>query len=142
MGLPGQKMPESHHSKWKGPQDSFWIGNTKGGLHCELRGASYSGPLLNLYKPAPPASWHNDGNGGFRIESEKQSKKAIVYSGKRSLIAGEELEFEFSLIITPVKPLDTKGQFTNRYYHNGQDPLAKARRAGCKCENYKCASCQ
>jgi len=125
MGLPGQKTPENHQAKWKGPQDSFWIGNAKGGLHCELRGASYAGPLLNLYKPAPPESWDNDGKGGFEIKSSEESTLAIVNSGKRQLKKGEEIEFEFSLIITPVKPLDTEGQFTNRYYHNGQDPWPK-----------------
>ena len=125
MGLPGKSVPASHKSKWEGPQDSFWIGNTKGGLHCELRGASYSGPLLNLYKPAPPESWDNDGNGGFEIKSTEESTKAIVYSGKRQLKKGEEIEFEFSLIITPVKTLDAKSQFTDRYYHNGTDPWPK-----------------
>lgn len=125
MGLPGQLVPSTHKSKWKGPQDAFWIGNTKGGLHCELRGASYSGPLLNLYKPAPPASWDNDGKGGFKIESSEHAVKAVAYSGKRQLKKGEEIEFEFSLIITPVKPLNTKSQFTDRYYHNGGDPWPK-----------------
>lgn len=122
MGLPGQKTPKAHQAKWKGPQDAFWMGNTKGGLHCELRGASYSGPLLNLYKPVPPPSWDNEGHGGFEIESSEQTTKAIVYSGKRMMKKGEEIEYEFSLIITPVKPLNTKSQFTDRYYHNGQDP--------------------
>ena len=125
MGLPGQKTPENHQAKWKGPQDAFWIGNTTGGLHCELRGTSYSGPLLNLYKPAPPSSWDNGGKGGFEIKSSEGSTKAIVYSGKRQMKKGEELEFEFSLIITPVRPINTQSQFTDRYYHNGQDPWPK-----------------
>lgn len=125
MGLPGQLTPKKHDAKWKGPQDSFWMGNVKGGLHCELRGADYTGPLLNLYRPAPPTSWHNNGKGGFRIRSDGPQTKAIVYSGARDLKAGDEVEFEFSLIITPVKKLDTKGQFTNRYYHNGEDPWPK-----------------
>lgn len=122
MGLPGQATPSRHHAKWKGPQDSFWIGSAKGGLHCELRGAEYAGPLLNLYKPAPPVSWHNEGRGGFKIVSKRDEIKAISYSGKREFRLGDEVEFEFALIITPVKKLDTKAQFTNRYYHNYKDP--------------------
>jgi len=125
MGLPGQKIPQAHEAKWDGPQDSFWIGNTKGGLHCELRGASYTGPLLNLYKPAPPESWYNHGKGGYRVETLGNSVTAIAFSGKRSFKQGEHIEFEFSLIITPVKKLNSKSQFTNRYYHNGQDPWPK-----------------
>ena len=125
MGLPGQQTPHHHQAKWGGPQDSFWVGNVKGGLHCELRGASYHGPLLNLYKPAPPESWHNNGKGGFEIKKGPGTALATAYSGARSLKSGEEVEFEFSLIITPVKKLDTKSQFTNRYYHNGMDPWPK-----------------
>ena len=125
MGLPGQLTPSTHEAKWKGPQDSFWMGSVKGGLHCELRGATYSGPLLNLYKPQPPKSWDNDGKGGFRIQTNDQKTKAIVYSGQRSLQAGEELEFEFSLLITPVRKIDAEAQFTNRYYHNASDPWPK-----------------
>lgn len=122
MGLSGQLTPNAHESKWEGPQDSFWVGNVKGGLHCELRGATYSGPLLNLYKPAPPPSWNNDGKGGFKIQTTAKDIKAIVYSGPRNLNTGDEVEFEFSLLITPVRKLDTEAQFTNRYYHNGGDP--------------------
>ena len=47
----------------------------------------------------------------------------MVYSGKRSLEKGEELTFEWSMLLTPVKDIDYKSQFTNRYYHNGGQPV-------------------
>ncbi|MDX1285767.1 MAG: DUF6067 family protein, partial [Draconibacterium sp.] len=45
-----------------------------------------------------------------------------VYSGERKLEAGEEVEFIWSFLITPVKKLNTQSQFVNRYYHNGGAP--------------------
>ena len=122
MGLPGTSVPEKHDAKWDGPHDAFWIGNTKGGLWCELRGSDYHGPLLNLYQPEFPESWYNGNKGGFRIEKNDNVVKAIVYSGQRSLDAGEEIEFEWSFLMTPVKKADMKSQFVNRYYHNGGEP--------------------
>lgn len=144
MGLPGQEVPREYDGKWDLPEkkvdnfgvsiptsteqqwlwpfDSFWIGNAHAGIHCELRGNTYSGPLLKLYRPAYPESWSNSGKGGFRIRKEEHETKAIVYSGERSLKAGKPITFDFALIITPVKPLDIKSQFVDRYYHNGPKP--------------------
>jgi len=123
MGLPGTTVPQTLEAKWKGPHDSFWIGNTHAGIWCELRGGTYHGPLLNLYHPAPPESWYNRDNGGFRIEKSAAQTKAVVYSGKRELKAGENLDFEWSLLMTPVKKINTQSQFTDRYYHNGGNPM-------------------
>lgn len=123
MGLPGTTVPKEHNAKWKGPHDSFWIGNNKAGLWLELRGDAYHGPLLNLYRPEHPNSWSNNGKGGFTIESRSDEIKAIVYSGDRYLKKGEEIEFEWSMLLTPVKDINYKSQFTDRYYHNGGDPI-------------------
>ncbi len=123
MGLPGTIVPKEFQSKWKGPYDSFWMGNTHGGLWCELRGSTYSGPLLNLYHPAPPPSWYNNDNGGFRIEKNSHETKAIVFSGRRDMKTGENVDFEWSLLITPVKKINYRSQFTDRYYHNGSKPM-------------------
>ncbi len=122
MGLPGTRVPSKHQSKWKGPEDSFWVGNTRGGMWVELRGSNYHGPLLNLYHPAPPRSWDNEGSGGFRITQEENRVLATIYSGERELKAGEEIEFEFALLITPVKTVNSASQFRDRYYHNSVKP--------------------
>lgn len=143
-GLPGQNTPTAYEGKWDTPEmavndhgvsipvnkqanwlwpfDSFWMGNAKAGIHCELRGSTYSGPLLNAYRPAYPASWHNSGKGGFRLKKEGEVTRMTVYSGTRTLKADQSIDFEFSLIITPVKLLNLKSQFTDRYYHNGAKP--------------------
>jgi hypothetical protein len=122
MGLPGATVPDQHDTTWHGPEDSFWIGNTRGGLWVELRGSTYHGPLLNLYHPAPPESWSNHGKGGFRIENRDTELVAKVYSGERKLKKGEKVEFEFALLMTPVKDINPKSQFRDRYYHNSSEP--------------------
>jgi hypothetical protein len=137
MGLPGSVAPETHDAKWERPHDSFWLGGTRAGLYCELRGASYCGPLLNLYHPAPPASWYNSGKGGFRIRTTGAQRNVIVYSGHRQLRKGERLQFECAFIITPVKELNTHSQFTDRYFHNplAPDPDERYLAAGVKIIN-------
>jgi hypothetical protein len=123
MGLPGTKVPDGHEAKWKGPYDSFWVGNADGGIWCELRGSDYHGPLLNLYHPAPPVSWYNNDKGGFKIEKGPDETKAVIYSGTRDMKAAEEIVFEWSILITPVKKINYKSQFLDRYYHNGGNPM-------------------
>lgn len=145
MGLPGQAVPSDYEGKWDSPTkiideagvsiptsktenqlypfDSFWLGSASSGIHCELRGTSYSGPLLNLYKPSYPESWNNGGKGGFKIKKNDNSCDVVVYSGDREVKKGEVLKFEFSLIVTPIKELDLRSQFDDRYYHNGNQPI-------------------
>ncbi len=124
MGQPGRYMPKRLDAKWgKGPYDSFWIGGVHAGLYCELRGASYCGPLLNLYRPMPPASWSNGEKGGVLFEKSGEVAMAEAYTGKRHLSKGDTLNFEFALMVTPVKEIDYVSQFKDRYYHNGQRPV-------------------
>lgn len=125
MGLPGTTVPRSHEAKWEGPHDSFWMGNTDAGLWCELRGSDYHGPLLNLYHPEYPASWFNENKGGFRTEILKDAVKAIVYSGPRELEKDAEMEFEWAMLITPVKEINYQSQFTDRYFHNALAPIPR-----------------
>ncbi len=122
MGLSGRYCPSSYSWKWMGPQDSYWVGSVNAGLHCELRGASYSGPLLNLYHPAPPSGWYNANKGGFAIQTFDNTVLTTTYSGERILKSGEEVNYRFRLLVTPVKKLNPQDQFDNRYYHNGKNP--------------------
>ena len=122
MGLPGSLTPDNYNWKWKGPQDAYWIGTADAGLFCEMRGATYSGPLLNLYHPAPPPSWYNNNHGGFSIHQQTGDVICETYTGEQEFIKDKAITFEFALLITPVKPLNTPSQFTDRYYHNGSVP--------------------
>ncbi|NVK53061.1 MAG: hypothetical protein HWD85_09015 [Flavobacteriaceae bacterium] len=142
MDLPGTTVPQKHNAKWKGPHDSFWMGSEKAGIWCELRGGDYHGPMLNLYKPDFPTSWYNENKGGFEINSSNGEVKATVFSGSRKLQKGEEIEFEWSFLITPVKDINYKSQFVDRYYHNWLDPIPKEKdiKSGIKVVNLHHAS--
>ena len=128
------EKPET--SQWFGNvyQDSFWIGDVDAGLQCELRGADYCGPLVVLYwrlgQLAPPAFWHNAGQGGCTVEEAGDDRVTVrAYSGARQLKAAQPLEFEFAFLITPVKPIDTAKHFNARYYHS-YAPIERAKQAG------------
>ncbi len=122
-GRKGCALPLGYDWRWTGPYDSFWIGDVPAGIHCELRGGAYNGPLLNLFHPAPPATWGNGGKGGVRLEESGGAVVAKAYSSVRDLDAGESITFEFALIVTPQKPLDTARAFHYRYYHGGDKPI-------------------
>ncbi len=116
-GVLGGARPKEHLWKWEGPYDSFWLGSPNAGLQCELRGGSYHGPMLNLYHPQPPPTWGNGGKGGVSLKEAGGQVLATAFSGPRQLKAGEEITFEFALIVTPVKPLDPAAHFKTRYWH-------------------------
>lgn len=131
MGRVGGFAPEHHLSRWLETEDSFWIGDVSAGIHCELRGATYNGPMINLYKSwsdkpnLPAASWANGGlgsqnigHGGFRVESDENTVTASAFSNLRTMKEGQTVDYEFAFIITPVKKLDTKKHFSNRYFHS------------------------
>lgn len=144
IGLPGQDTPMSYDGKWDAPEmtvnsygvslgtseqkqwlwpfDSYWIGNAHAGLHMELRGSDYTGPLLNVYRPPYPESWNNGGRGGFSIRANESEVTVTAYSGARTLKAGDSMDYEFAFLITPVKEINMRSQFTDRYFHNGPHP--------------------
>ncbi|MCX7425903.1 MAG: DUF6067 family protein [Planctomycetia bacterium] len=125
IGRPGGLRPKDWSWKWGGKvyYDSFWIGDAHAGLQCELRGTSYSGPMVNLYWPLgqlqPPEAWHNGGFGGCSI-TETAGGDVLVraYCGPRRLEKDQTLRLEFALLVTPVKPLDPAAHFRARYYHS------------------------
>ena len=119
MGTTGGDCPKQHKWNWKkGPWDSYWMGNVKAGLHVEFRGGAYNGPLLNDYKPEPPRAWSNYGKGYFSIaKNEDQTTTAIASTGKDTLFT-EGQNYEFDLLITPLKPVNTAKHFSQRFFHN------------------------
>lgn len=125
MGFKGGYRPIKYHWKWdqKNNQDSVWVGDVNAGLQCSFKDENYSRPLnTNFYLLKPlnmPPSWYNDGKGGCLLaEAGKESLLIKSYSGSRTIKTGEELHFNFRLLITPFKMIDTKGQWNTRFYHH------------------------
>jgi len=126
LGQPGGRRPTSLHWNWdvaKKNQDGAWIGSVGAGLQFTLMDEHYVRPLnTNFYLSKPlvlPASWGNGGRGGCDIGETGGAARVTVscYSGARVLEAGDSLRFDFRLMITPFKPLDTAGQWSTRYFH-------------------------
>ncbi len=139
MGL-GQKggfRPDSFRWVWdvKKNQDSVWVGDVNAGMQVALRDNHYSRPLnTNFYNLKPlvmPESWANNGHGGCSLADQGGSTTLLkCYSGPRTMSPGETLYYNFRLLLTPFKPLDTRAHWTNRYYHNGDPPPTEVKASG------------
>ena len=128
MGLKGGFRPDSLAWTWdpKRNQDSFWVGDVNAGLECSFRDENYVRPLnTNFYQSKPlnmPPSWYNGGKGGFQFDSNDSLVVVLrSYSGPRRIKAGEELHFNWSLLLTPFKFINTDAQWSTRYYHKYQN---------------------
>ncbi|RAV28174.1 hypothetical protein DN748_14860 [Sinomicrobium soli] len=124
LGFEGGELPDVVDWKWdvkNRNQDGWWIGDVNAGMQLSLRDEHYQRPLnTNFYLQKPlrlPASWGNDGKGGIRIGASEGRVVVDNYSGKRSMKKGEELYFNFTLLITPFHTLQTDKHWNNRYFH-------------------------
>jgi len=129
LGKAGGKCPASVDWKWNTGvnQDGFWLGAVNGGFKLQLYGGNWRTPLINCYyhfrELTIPESWGGaDGkSGGIGLtRSEAGDVHAAAYSGPRELAAGQSLNFNFRLFLTPFKPLDTEQQWALRYIHNNR----------------------
>lgn len=129
MGLNhrGGVRPDKVEWKWdpNAQQDGFWIGAVNAGLKLQLKGGNFRSPLINAYygqrKLNLPDSWGNNGQGGVVLTTlPDASVKFAATSGKRQMEAGQVLQFDFDLFLTPFKPLDTENQWKLRYFHPHQ----------------------
>ena len=125
MGLAqaGGRCPETLSWKWNSTvnQDGFWIGAVNGGFKLQLYGSNWRMPLINAYyhwrELMIPESW---GTGGIRLNKNATGTKIVAYSGARELAAGQQVDFNFKIFLTPFKPLNTEEQWSLRYLHKGQ----------------------
>jgi hypothetical protein len=136
LGLKGGVRPAAYDWSWDVTknQDGAWLGDANAGLQFSLRAENYSRPLnTNFYQSKPlhmPPSWFNEGKGGITLRESDGGKLMVsCFSGRRVLRPGEDLHFDFNLLLTPFKPLDTAFQWSARFYHAFK-PVDDAIRAG------------
>ncbi|MGM0529099.1 MAG: glycoside hydrolase domain-containing protein [Bacteroidota bacterium] len=127
LGEVGGYLTEDINWKWgvEKNQDGPWIGKENAGVQVRFRDINYERPLnTNFYHKKPllmPPSWYNNGKGGINIQ---RSNKEIVirsYSGQRAVDMGDVFHFYFNMAITPFKTIDTKKQWSHRFYHRHFD---------------------
>ena len=72
-------------------------------MQCLFRAENYRRPLnTNFYKMQPlnmPPSWFNDGKGGISYKEKGNQVDIKTYSGSRTLQKGEELNFDFLVLV-------------------------------------------
>ncbi|MCD6355699.1 MAG: hypothetical protein J7L66_00315, partial [Anaerolineaceae bacterium] len=135
MGQVGGKCPSNLVWKWdvKNNQDGIWIGDVNAGMQIRFWAENYDRPLnTNFYQTKPlnmPPSWYNDGKGGFLMLKNGNTLNARIFSGKRILKKGEPLHYNFGMLITPFKIIDTKKHFSTRFYHS-PDPIDSVKAYG------------
>ncbi len=142
LGQKGGRRPDDFYWRWdvaQKNQDAAWLGSVHAGLQFTLKDEHYVRPLnTNFYLSKPlilPASWGNGGKGGCDVVTQPVPLpdtgasaaaragrgggvvRVSCYSGARVMNAGDSLRFDFRLMITPFKTLDTAGQWGTRYFH-------------------------
>jgi len=118
MARKGGLRPKEWSWRWDVRQVNHmaWIGDVNAGLHCKLKGPTDAWNISSLHATGIPASWGNDGKGGATLTEEGDAVVLRAYSGPRKLEAGQAVEFRFTLLITPLKPLNPD-HWRQRYYH-------------------------
>jgi hypothetical protein len=96
--------------------NSLWIGDVNAGFHCKLKGTEDIWELYSLKASGIPKDWNNDGKGGCMVFENDDQVVLRAYTGERSIKQDEKLDFCFSLLITPLKPLNP-AHWNQRYYH-------------------------
>lgn len=136
LGLKGGYRPETFEWKWDVAhknQDGAWVGNVNGGLQYSLRDEHYVRPLnTNFYLQKPlllPTSWGNADKGGIAVTTGNTGVLVNNYSGARTLKKGDELYYNFNLLITPFHPINTDFQWQTRFYH-AYKPIDTVKQAG------------
>ncbi|MEP6691402.1 MAG: glycoside hydrolase domain-containing protein, partial [Gemmatimonadaceae bacterium] len=92
------------------------------GMQVSLKSDDYSRPLnTNFYQLKPlvmPRSWSNGGAGGCDVADRDAATVLLrCYSGARTIAPGDVLRYDFRLLITPFKMVDTRAHFSQRYFH-------------------------
>lgn len=94
LGQAGGNLPDSMVSwTWEmshKQQVGAWIGNPNAGLQYSLQDEKL------------PSSWENGGRGGINVGIKGRSVLANNYSGPRIMKKGDTLNYDFTLLITPL----------------------------------------
>jgi hypothetical protein len=119
LGRKGGYRPPRWRWKWDASRSNnqFWIGDVNAGLSCKLKHTEDRWDLFNLQESGLYKDWGNGGEGGCVVEEAGTDQVVIrAYTGPREVADGQELHFNFGLLITPVKTLD-KNHWQWRYFH-------------------------
>lgn len=119
MGRKGGFRPALWQYEWNRDCSNHhcWVGTVNAGLHLKLKHDDDVWDLVNLHSSGFPAGWYNNGLGGCEFVEQGNEVLIRAFCGPRKLKAGEKVSLRFSLITTPLKLLDLKAHWQQRYHH-------------------------
>jgi hypothetical protein len=123
LGHRGGYRPAELRWEWRvgRTNNQFWIGEVNAGLNCKLKHLSDDWSMSTLARTGLYRDWSNDGKGGCALSETGENTVTVrAFTGPKHMEAGEELHFNFALLVTPVKVLD-KDHWQWRYVHGGED---------------------
>lgn len=136
LGLKGGKLEKAIDWHWdtKKNQDGLWLGDVNVGARWRFYDENFRRPLVNVYynfsELKMPPSWWNEGKGGMTLKDGRESTDYRIYTGPRTLKKGDILHFNFDMMMTPFKPIDTEKQWAKRFIHpfegSASDRMEKA----------------
>lgn len=133
MGRKGGLRPREWTWQWdlNRANNQLWIGDINAGLSLKLKDVEDHWDIYNLRQSGLYRDWSNGGKGGCTVRESNGQVIIRAYTGPRHVAAGEELHFNFGLLITPVRPLDP-AHWDWRHTHQPHSHLsvAEAKAAG------------
>lgn len=124
LGYEGGFCPNSFDWKWDDSrqQDCVYIGSVNAGMQIQLKDRNYRKPHVNIYyhnNPiVVPDCWDNSQKGGISIEKLQDKTKMSIYTGEKQFYRNHPIEYTFECFFTPLKTIDWKERWTNRYLHD------------------------
>jgi hypothetical protein len=127
MGLGHEGGLRKPNWKWQWDvsknQDILWIGGVNGGMRIKLKAENYVGGICDVFyefgKLNLPPSWGNDNKGGVHVNDAPQGDVLVnAFSGSRSMTKGQELNYDFELLITPLKVIDREIKYNDRFFQD------------------------
>ncbi|MBS0664416.1 MAG: hypothetical protein JSR48_14215 [Verrucomicrobia bacterium] len=108
MGRKGGLRPKEWSWQWdlNRANNQLWIGDINAGLSLKLKDVEDHWDLYNLRQTGLYRDWANGGKGGCTVREADGQVLIRAYAGPRHVNAGEDLHFNFGLLITPVRSLD------------------------------------
>lgn len=125
MGYQGDNAPSQWEYAWSKDRTNhfLWSGGANGGLHIKLKHTQDVWELYTYETIGLPDSWHNNGKGGCRVRKNTDGLVFTAFTGSRTLKKGESLTLRFSLLPSPLKPLDSDAHWRDRYDHPSEKAL-------------------
>ncbi|HNC23925.1 MAG TPA: DUF6067 family protein, partial [Opitutaceae bacterium] len=138
MGRKGGLRPKEWSWQWdlNRANNQLWIGDVNAGLSLKLKDVADHWDIYTLKQSGLYRDWSNGGKGGCTVREVDGHVVIRAYTGPRRVAAGEDLQFNFGLLITPVRALDP-AHWDWRHSHMPHSHLSvpEAKAAGMKIVN-------